>query len=106
MILPNNRKHVHAWRRRGAEHFNDFAFGINVARLPSTEANYYFVAYRAGGLGPPILRGMHINIVHRTWIIGYDVVETASPLQRTDAGRVTELDGSILRPGSSSVYGS
>jgi hypothetical protein len=67
MILPNNRKHVHAWRRRGPEHFDDFALGIHVARLPVVEAHHNFVANCSGGLRPPIfplpLEG-HINIVH------------------------------------------
>ena len=50
MILPNNRKHVHSWRGCGPEHFDDFAFGIHVTRLPVVEANHDFVANCSGGL--------------------------------------------------------
>src|ERR1043165_1775578 len=44
MIFPDDRQHVDAWSRRGAEHFDDFTFGINVARFPRLQANYDFIA--------------------------------------------------------------
>src|ERR1044071_9056290 len=44
MIFPDDRQHVDAWSRRGAEYFDDFTFGINVARFPRLQANYDFIA--------------------------------------------------------------
>jgi len=44
MIFPDDGEHVDARHRRWPEHFNDFAFGIDVARLPGLEANHDFVA--------------------------------------------------------------
>ena len=44
MIFPDDRQHVDAWSRSRAEHFDDFAFGINVARFPGFQANYDFIA--------------------------------------------------------------
>ena len=79
MILPNNRKHVHAWRRRGAEHFDDFALGIHMARLPVVEAHHDFVTNRRGGLRPPVFLyrryRTHVNIVHETRIIRHYIVK-------------------------------
>jgi hypothetical protein len=43
MIFPDDRQHVDARSRRGPEHFDDFTFGINVARFPRLQANYNFI---------------------------------------------------------------
>ena len=79
MILPNNRKHVHAWRRCEPEHFDDFALGIHMARLPVVETHHDFVADCCGGLRPPIIlnrrHGAYVNIVHETRIIRHHVIK-------------------------------
>ena len=54
MKFPDDREHVDARRGCRPEDFDDFAFGIDVARLPGVEANHDFVANSSGGLRPPI----------------------------------------------------
>src|SRR6516162_1973335 len=108
MILPNNRKHVHTWRRGRPEDFDDFALGIHMPRLPVVEANYNFVANCSGGLRRPTVlyrpSRAHVNIVHETWIIGHHVVKTSRPLQRTDDGIVSTFEDSNHAPFASSFY--
>ena len=50
MIFPDDREHVDSRGGCRAEHFDDFAFGIEVTRFPSVQANHDFVAYCSGGL--------------------------------------------------------
>src|SRR5215510_12392799 len=102
MILPNNRKHVHAWRGGRPEHFDDFALGIHMARLPVVEAHYNFVANCSGALRRPTVLyrpyRAHVNIVHETRIIGHHVVKTPRPLQRADDGIVSTFENSNHTP--------
>src|SRR5262245_14244665 len=108
MILPNNRKHIHAWRRCGAEHFDDFALGIHMPRLPVIEANYDLIADYSGGLRPTILwRGpyrAHVNIVHETRIIRHHVIKIPRSLQRADDRIVSTFQDSNHAPFATSFY--
>ena len=45
MKFADNREHVDARCGRCPEHFDDFAFGIDVARLPRIQTNHDFVAH-------------------------------------------------------------
>ena len=47
IVLADDGKHVHARRVRRPEHFDDFAFGIDVARFPCLESHHDLVARRA-----------------------------------------------------------
>ena len=85
MIFPDDRQHVDARRRRGPEHFNDFALWIDVARFPSLETNHNFIADFGGGLlDPPIPSRLDVHVMHKTWIIGNNIIKIARMLQRSD----------------------
>src|SRR5580765_38028 len=110
MILPNNRKHVHAWRRRGSEHFDDFALGIHMARLPVVETHHDFVADCCGGLRLPVLLYRryrpHVNIMRETRIIRHYIVKIPRLLQRTDERVVSTFKDSNDAPFAPSFYSS
>src|SRR3954469_18178523 len=98
MILAYNRKHVDAWRGCRAEHFDDFALGIYVARLPIVEAHYDFVANctvgrRTLAFSPPCNRP-DINVVHETRIIRHHVIKIPRSLQRADDRVVSTFEDS------------
>ena len=93
MVFPDDREHVDAGRRCGAEHFDDFPFRIDVARFPRFEPDDYLVATR------PVCRGLrseadlHVNVVHDARIVGHDVEEilrSAAKCRRRSRGRASE----------------
>src|SRR5206468_12842357 len=78
MIFPNDRQHVDARSRSRTEHFDDFTFGINVARFPSFQTNYNFIAncshwpVASRGTAHRAVAtdiGAYINVVHEAGVI-------------------------------------
>ncbi len=87
MILPNDRKHVDAGISALAEHFDDLAFRIDVARFPRFQPNDYFVAHAR-------LRRLHVNVVDDARIVRHDVEEIPGLLHGADDGVVGPLQDS------------
>ena len=70
--------------RGRTEHFDDLAFGIDVARFPRLQPDDDLVA-RARSFRKRRSRGqLHVNVVHEAWIVRHDVEEIARLLQRPD----------------------
>ncbi len=88
MILPDDGKHVHAGRGAGPEDFDDFALGIDVARLPGFQPDDDFVA----GAGAVDFLA-DVNVVHDARIVRHDVERNSSnagACRRWCRGRVPE----------------
>src|SRR5262245_31710336 len=107
MILPNYRKHVHAWSRCRSEHFDDFALGIHMARLPVVETYNNFVANSSAGAQPSILILLYrtdVNVVHEAWIIRDNVIKIPRPLERPNNGIVRAFQDSNDASFASAFY--
>ena len=70
IVLAQHRQHVHAFLVRRAEDFDDFAFGIGVARFPFAQFDHHLVADARGPAH--VARFRHINVVRNARIIGND----------------------------------
>ncbi len=89
IVLAQHGQHVHAFLVRRAEHFNDFALGIAVARFPFAQFDHNFVAVTRRPA--QIARRRHINIVRNTRIIRDDKKKLLALLQRADDLRALAL---------------
>src|SRR5947209_7836174 len=104
MIFPDDREHVDSRSRSWAEHFDDFTFGINVARFPGFQANYNFIAnlwrnfkscqrqVRHGGFALRRIRNLaHINVVHDARIIRDHIIKVPRTLESAENRIVSAL---------------
>src|SRR5947199_4218700 len=107
MIFPNDRQHVDARSRSRTEHFDDFTFGINVARFPSFQTNYNFIAncshwpVASRGTAHRAVAtdiGAYINVVHEARVIGHDVVKIPRALESADNRIVSSFQNSNHAP--------
>ena len=98
MKLADDREHVDARRRCRPEYFNDFAFGIDVARFPGLEANHDFVAKARARRYSLICVTAHVDVVHEARIIRHNVVKIPRPLQCADDRVVSTLEDSNHTP--------
>ena len=71
IVLAQHGQHVHAFLVRRAEDFDDFAFGIGVARFPFAQFDDHLVADARGPAH--VARRRHINVVRDARVIGNDV---------------------------------
>src|SRR4029077_591648 len=94
MIFADDRENVDAWCGRRPEHFDDFSFGIDMARLPGIQANHDFVTNIRRFPWLLISLRMYIDIVHKPRIIWHDIVKVPRPLQCADDGIVSALQDS------------
>ena len=101
VVLAQHRKHVHAFLVRRAEHFDDFAFGIRVARFPFAQLDHHFVAHVRGPAD--IARRRHVNVVRHARIVGNDVEKLPAPLQRADDLRAPAFQDADDRSGILSI---
>src|SRR5262249_49507622 len=84
MIFPDNRQHVDTRIRRPSKQLDQFAFRINVPRIPGLQPNDYLVA---GNRRPGRMRDrsrLDINVVHDPWIIRHNIKEIPRLLQGPD----------------------
>src|ERR1051325_4209408 len=104
MVLPNYRKHVHAWSGCRPKHFDDLALRIYMARLPFIEAHHDFVPdcahwlasshHRAPGSTVGTDIRPNVNVVREAGIIRHDIVKVPGSLQRPNHGVVSTLENS------------
>ena len=97
IVLAQHRKHVHAFLVRRAEDFDDFAFGIRVARFPFAQLDHDLVADVRGPAHVARLR--HINVVRDARVIGNDVEKLPAALQRADDLRAPPFQNADHRAG-------
>jgi hypothetical protein len=84
MILPNDRKHVHARRRARTEIFYDLPFRIDVARFPSLQLDDDLVPAIWNPGQWRVRRDLDVNVVHDAGIVRHDVEEIFRLLERPD----------------------
>ena len=77
-IRADDGEDVHAGRVGFAEHFDDLAFGVDVARGPFGQFDDDLVA----DLG--VARGLGVHVVRHARVVGNDVVDVAALLQGAD----------------------
>ena len=80
MIAPDDRKKINPGRTGWPQHLNDLAFRVNVTRFPRIKPNHHFIVdprRGSGGLRPPIFVRPNINVMHKSRIVGDDVVKVS-----------------------------
>ena len=112
VILPNDRKHVDPGISGAAEQLDDFALGIDVARLPRLQSDDDLVVRLrwAGRTGQRL--PLDIDVVNDPRIVRHDVEEVTRLLQSADDRVVGALEnandaalGTIARPARPGVIG-
>src|SRR5437773_4431026 len=111
MKFPNDRQHVDARSERRTEHFDDFTFGINVARFPRFQPNYDFIANLWGNFGSYERQASHgglvpwrtgnlpyVNVVHEARVIRHDVIKIPRTLESADNRIVSSFQNSNHAP--------
>ena len=91
VIFPNDREHVDSRIRSSTEELDDLALGIDVARFPGFQPNDNFVLRLRRARCARERARLHINVVHKSRIIGHDVKEisrSAAMCRRLSRGRV------------------
>src|SRR5206468_2059122 len=116
MIFPDDREHVDARSRRGPQHFDDFTFGINVARFPRLQTDYNLITIlwrnfgsrerqvQYGGFVPWRIRNLpYVNIVQDARVIRYDVIKVPRALESADNRIVSSFQDSNHAPFATSL---
>ena len=102
IVLAQHGKHVHAFRIRRAEDFDNLAFRIRVARFPFAQFDDHFVPCPCRPAH--VARWRHINIVRNARIIGNDVEKLPALLQRADNLRAPAFQNADDRAGVRFVF--
>ena len=92
IILPDDRQHVDSGRSCGSKDFDDFAFGIDVARFPRFQTNNDFVVTRRCFRQLCARRNLNVDIVHQSRIVRHDVIKIPRLLQCSDNGVARALE--------------
>jgi hypothetical protein len=91
VILPNDRKHVHAGRRARTKVLDNLAFRIDVARFPPLQFDDNLVSAVWNPWQGRLRRDLDINVVNDAGIVRHDIEKVFRLLERPDDGVMRPL---------------
>jgi len=94
-------QHVDSGCSCGSKDFDDFAFGIDVARFPRFQTNNDFVVTRRCFRQLCVRRNLNVDIVHQSRIVRHDVIKIPRLLQCSDnrvARALEDADDAAFAP--------